>query len=246
MTYCVALKLNKGLVYLADTRTNAGVDNISTFEKLTVWEKPGERVLTMMTAGNLATTQAVISILDERNKAPEERDPSILKAPSMFQAARLVGEALKSVINGAAMDNGQNASNFGASIILGGQIAGSAPRLFMVYPEGNFIEASKDTPYLQIGETKYGKPILVRAFEEDMSFEDACKLLMVSMDSTLKANLSVGMPLDMQVYERDSFTEGRRMRITATDPYFNMISDNWGEALRQAFYSLPPFSFEDD
>ncbi len=243
MTYCVGMRLNKGLVFMSDTRTNAGVDNISVFRKMRTWCKPGELLITMMTAGNLATTQAVMSLLDERAKAPEERRPSIFEAPSMFQVARLVGETLRDVIRSNDVAGQQADSSFNASIIIGGQLGSGEPRLFMIYPEGNFIEASSDTPFFQIGETKYGRPILVRAYDPDMSFEDAVKLLMVSFDSTLKANLSVGLPFDLQIYETDSFKVGRELRIERHDLYFSRISNQWGEALRQAFYSLPDFTF---
>ena len=242
MTYCVGLKLNRGLVFMSDTLTNAGVDNVSRFKKMFTWTHEGERVITLMTAGNLATTQAVASILDERTKAPEERKPSILELPSMFQVAQLVGETLRDVI-AANEGNGQSADAFNASIIVGGQIGQSAPRLFLIYPEGNFIEASDDTPFFQIGETKYGRPILVRAYNADMSFEEAVKLLMVSFDSTLKANLSVGLPFDLQTYDADSLKVGHEMRIEEDDPYYQAISSGWGEALKQAFASLPGFKF---
>ncbi|MCP5080627.1 MAG: proteasome-type protease [Alphaproteobacteria bacterium] len=242
MTYCVGLKLNCGLVFMSDTRTNAGVDNVSRFKKMFTWINEGERVITLMTAGNLATTQAVASILDERTKAPEDREPSILEVPSMFQVAQLVGETLRDVIV-ANEGEGQNADAFNASIIVGGQIGNSEPRLFLIYPEGNFIEASEDTPFFQIGETKYGRPILVRAYNPDMSFEDAVKLLMVSFDSTLKANLSVGLPFDLQTYARDALKVGRETRIEEDDAYYQAISSGWGEALKQAFASLPGFKF---
>ena len=242
MTYCVGLKLNRGLVFMSDTRTNAGVDNVSKFKKMSTWASEGERVVTLMTAGNLATTQAVASILDERTKAPAERSPSILEVPSMFQVAQLVGETLRDVI-ASNEGGGQSADAFNASLIVGGQIQDSEPRLFLVYPEGNFVEASVDTPFFQIGETKYGRPILVRAYDPDMSFEDAVKLLMVSFDSTLKANLSVGLPFDLQIYETGSLKVGREKRIEDGDTYFQQVSSGWGEALRQAFDSLPSFKF---
>jgi putative proteasome-type protease len=198
-------------------------------------------VIVLLAAGNLATTQAVVSLLDERSKAPSERTPSLLETPSMFQTARVVGNLVKEVIANSA-PAGQSQDAFSASFILGGQIKGSEPRLFMVYPEGNFIEAGSDTPFFQIGEAKYGKPILIRAYDRQMSFEEAAKLLMVSFDSTLKSNLSVGMPLDMLFYERDSFEIGFQKRITYDDPYFRTISDGWSNALRTAFGSLPDFS----
>lgn len=241
MTYCVGMRLDKGLVFMSDTRTNSGVDNISVFKKMFTWEKPGDRYLTMMTAGNLATTQGVISALEERTKAPHERKPSIMEAPTMFQVARIVGETLRDEIARTRVVAGENASSaFGASIILGGQIHGMDTKLFLIYPEGNFIEASFDTPFFQIGETKYGRPILVRAYDRDMSFNDAIKLLMVSFDSTIKANLSVDLPLDLQIYAQGSFA-GRNRRILASDPYYNQIADQWGDALKNAFHSLPDY-----
>lgn len=240
MTYCVGIKLDRGLAFMSDTRTNAGIDSISTFRKMFTWSNPGERVIVLLTAGNLATTQAVVSLLDERSKAPSERMPSLLETPSMFQTARVVGNLVKEVISGST-PNGQSQDAFGASFILGGQIKGSEPRLFMIYPEGNFIEAGGDTPFFQVGETKYGKPILIRAYDPKMSFEETAKLLMVSFDSTVKSNLSVGMPLDMLFYERDSYRIGYQKRITGDDPYFRTISDGWSNALRNAFGSLPDF-----
>ncbi|WP_339914512.1 proteasome-type protease [uncultured Brevundimonas sp.] len=239
MTYCVGLRLNKGLVFMSDTRTNAGVDNISTFRKMVSWHRPGERLITLMTAGNLATTQALVSTLDERTKVPAERNPSLLEAPTMFQAAQIVGETLRETIQ-QNRGSGQNAdTQFGATLILGGQIKGMPPRLFMIYPEGNFVEASEDTPFFQIGEAKYGRPILVRAYDPDMDFEKAAKLLMLSFDSTLKANLSVGLPLDLQIYETDEFAPKLERRIEADDPYFQTMTVDWADALRGAFNSLP-------
>ncbi len=243
MTYCVGVRLNKGLVFMSDTRTNAGVDNISTFKKMFTWSKPGERFITLMTSGNLATTQSVVSLLEERTKAPEERSPSLMEVPTMFQAARLVGNTLRETVQSNATGGQEADSTFNATIILGGQIKGGEQQLFLIYPEGNFLEASDDTPFFQIGETKYGKPILVRAYEQNMSFEDTVKLLMVSFDSTIKANLSVGLPLDLQIYEKDNFEGGEARRINQDDEYFNSISSGWGEALKKAFDSLPDFKF---
>ncbi|MFB0610857.1 proteasome-type protease [Aurantiacibacter poecillastricola] len=244
MTYCVGMVLEKGLVLMSDTRTNSGVDNISVFRKMFHWTVPGERIITLMTAGNLATTQAVISRLEERTKAPSERQNSLMELPTMFQVASETGKLLREVIAETQEDNGQRGKGrFTASIILAGQIKGMEPRLFMIYPEGNFIEASFDTPFFQIGETKYGRPIIIRGYDRQMSFEDAVKLLMVSFDSTLKANLSVGLPLDLMVIEREGFGAKHERRIEASDPYFNAISDSWSEALRSAFHSLPDYSF---
>lgn len=244
MTYAVGLQLDRGLVFMSDTRTNAGLDNISTFGKMFTWNVPGERTLTVMTAGNLATTQSTISILEERTKAPGDRAPSLLEAPTMFQAARIVAQTLHEVIEEHS-DEGQKAdAAFRASIIFGGQIKPGPARLFLIYPEGNFIEAGPDTPFFQIGETKYGRPILVRAYDPGLSFEEAAKLLFVSFDSTIKANLSVGAPLDLHVYEEDSFEPGLRQRFEATNPHFAAVSKGWGDALKQALDGLPDVSFE--
>lgn len=241
MTYCVGLKIDRGLVFMSDTRTNAGIDSISTFRKMHVWEKPGERVVVLMSAGNLATTQAVVSLLEERVKAVKDRTPTLLAAPSMFQTARLVGNVVKEVIASSTPEGERADSYFNASFILGGQIRGSDPRLFMIYPEGNFIESTDDTPFFQIGETKYGKPIIVRAYDRAMSFAETVKLLMVSFDSTLKSNLSVGLPLDLLFYEKDSYRVALKKRIGQDDPYYRTVSDGWSNALKLAFKSLPDF-----
>ena len=241
MTYCVGLRLRHGLVFMSDTRTNAGVDNFSTTKKMFTWIVPGERVITIMTAGNLATTQALISLLEERSKTSSERNPTILEQPTMFQVARLVGSTLKEVISDSAGAGQAASSGFKASVIVGGQIKGGMPTLFLIYPEGNFIEVTEDAPFFQIGEAKYGKPILVRAYEPDLSFEDTIRLLMVSFDSTIKANLSVGLPLDVQIYAQDSFAIDEQMRIEADDEYYQLISQGWGDALRSALTNLPPY-----
>ena len=243
MTYCVGMKIDRGLVFMSDTRTNAGLDNISTFGKMRSWSEPGDRSIVLLSAGNLATTQAVASLLEERGKAPAERRTSLFDAPSMFQVARLIGDTVKEVIASAAT-GGQNADAFGASFILGGQIKGGQPRLFYIYPEGNFIESSTDTPFFQIGEHKYGKPILVRAYNPGMDFDEAVKLLLVSFDSTLKANLSVGLPLDMQVYTADSLNPGRQWRFHGNDPYYRTVSESWSVALKAALEQLPNFDMD--
>jgi putative proteasome-type protease len=242
MTYCIGIRLGRGLVFMSDTRTSAGVDNFATSKKMFCWQVPGERAITIMTAGNLATTQSMISLLEERSKASEERDPSILRASTMFQVARLVGATLKEVIAESSPTGQTSDDQFGASVIVGGQIKGGTPTIFLIYPQGNFIEITSDTPFFQIGETKYGKPILVRAYDADMSFENALKLLLVSFDSTIKSNLSVGMPLDFLIYETDTFSTARQKRIEAGDPVYQAISTGWGEALKDAFDVLPSYS----
>jgi putative proteasome-type protease len=237
------MMLDRGVVLMSDTRTNSGVDNISVFRKMFHWSQPGERVITILTAGNLATTQAVVSQLEERNKAPADRRNSLLEAASMFQVATMIGALLRQTIKDTRSENQKSSSGFSASMIVSGQIKGMEPRLFLIYPEGNFIEASFDTPFFQVGETKYGRPIIIRGYDRTMTFEDAVKLLMVSFDSTLKANLSVGLPLDLMVIERDHFEPLHERRITAQDPYLQAVSSGWGEALKKAFNSLPEYSF---
>jgi putative proteasome-type protease len=241
MTYCVGLKIDRGLVFMSDTRTNAGMDSISTFRKMHIWEQPGERVIVLMSAGNLATTQAVVSLLDERTKAIADRHATLLETPSMYQTVRLVGDTVKEVIASSSPAGEKADSYFNASFILGGQIKGSEPRLFMIYPEGNFIESTDDTPFFQIGETKYGKPIIIRAYEKTMSLAETVKLLLVSFDSTLKSNLSVGLPLDLLFLEKDAFKVGLKKRIAQDDQYYRTISDGWSNALKTAFASLPDF-----
>ncbi len=241
------MQLDKGLVLMSDTRTNSGVDNISVFRKMHSWSVPGERIITIMTAGNLATTQSVIGLLEERNKAPEDRLNTLFEAPTMFEVASQVGVLLRDTIARTNAINrpleGQTATTkFTASIIIAGQIKGMQPRLYLIYPEGNFIEASPDTPFFQIGETKYGRPIILRGYDSTMSFEDAVKLLMVSFDSTIKANLSVGPPLDLMVIEKDNFEPLHHRRISPQDPYFLAVSAGWSEALKDAFHALPDYS----
>ncbi|GAB5348236.1 peptidase [Alteriqipengyuania sp. 357] len=243
MTYCVGLRLNRGLVFMSDTRTNAGVDDVSQVRKMRHWENPGERVITLLSAGNLATTQAVVSLLDERTKAPSDRDPSIMSAPSMFQIATIVGDTLREVIASLRNEGQEASAGFGASLILGGQIKDSEPRLFRIYQEGNFIEAGDDSPFFQIGETKYGRPIIVRTFDPAMPFEDAIRLLMVSFDSTIRSNLAVDLPLDLATHEKDACRVGHEQRIEENDPYFRRISAQWSLSLREAVNSLPAFEF---
>lgn len=244
MTYCVGLQLDSGIVFMSDTRTNAGVDNFSKTRKMFNWRVPGERLITLMTAGNLATTQALVSLIEERVKASGERDPSILRAPSMFQVARLVGATLKEVIADSAPFGQRSDAAFQATVIVGGQIQGGAPTMFMVYPEGNFIEVTSETPFFQIGETKYGRPILNRVYDTGMPFEEAVKLLLVSFDSTVRSNLSVGLPFDLLIHQKDAFEPWLERRIEQDDPVYESISNGWGDALVKAFKQLPTFKLD--
>ena len=238
MTYCVGLWLEQGLVMLADTRTNAGVDNISTYSKMYTTLVPGERMLCMMAAGNLAITQAVWSRLGEGVVLEGEKH-TLHSVGSMFRAAQLVGAAIRAVFEvDGAMLKAQDV-RFDVSIMLGGQIAGGPQRLYLVYAAGNFIEATADTPYLQIGEHKYGKPILDRALKHGTSLEDGVKLTLVSMDSTLRSNLTVGLPLDLLVYETGSLQLRLQRRITEEDPYFHDLRERWSGALREAYRQMP-------
>jgi putative proteasome-type protease len=247
MTYCVAMRLNRGLVFAADTRTNAGIDNVAQYRKLHFWRQPGDRVLVLLSAGNLAVTQSVISVLNEQMTSPpapaagEEPSPNLLNVTSMYRAARIVGDAVREVrrADGPALEASK--TGFAASFILGGQIGSEVPRTFQIYAEGNFIEATDDTPYLQIGEHKYGKPILDRVARPDMRLGEAAKLILLSYDSTLRSNLSVGMPIDILVYERDSLDVRRERRIGQDDAYFRQLSSAWSEALREAFAKIDEF-----
>lgn len=236
MTYCVGMLLDAGMVFLADSRTNAGVDQISTFRKITVFEKPGDRVLVLMSTGNLAISQAMIGILRERN---DESPTSILKAPNMFEAAREIGEALREVHRRDGEALKEHAIEFNASFIFGGQIGPEPPRLFCIYAAGNFIEATIDTPYFQIGESKYGKPILDRVITRSSSLGQAAKCALISMDSTIRSNLSVGLPLDLISVHRDALRIHSHVNITEDHAYFKMIRTRWSESLRHAFHELP-------
>ena len=241
MTYCVGLCLEDGMVLLADTRTNAGVDNISTFRKMHVFEVPGERVILAMTAGNLAITQAVISIISEGPNGPDDGDAeTILTVPSMVAAAQLVGRAIRQVHERDAASLSAHNLGFDASVLLAGQIKGRRMRMFQIYAAGNYIEAEPETPFLQIGEHKYGKPILDRALSYDTGLYDGIKLVLVSMDSTLRSNLTVGLPIDLAVYRRDALKLDLMRRITDEDFYFRRLREGWSDALREAYLAIPP------
>ncbi len=238
MTYCVAMLLDTGMVFLSDSRTSAGVDQISTFRKTTVFQKPGERVMVLQSAGNLAITQAVISVLRERIEAPEG-GPNLFNCPNMFEAAQCIGATLREAHQRDAQPLKQFAVEFNASFILGGQIRGEVPRLFSIYPAGNFIEATAETSYFQIGESKYGKPIIDRVIRRSSSLNEATKAGLVSMDSTIRSNLSVGLPLDLVIVKRDRHEVARHISIDEDNAYFASIRSRWSEALREVFTHLP-------
>ena len=240
MTYCVAIKLNAGLVFLSDSRTNAGLDQISTFRKMIVYEKAGDRFMTLLSAGNLSISQSVREILQtEQLREFEDAEPiTIWNAKSMFDAARVLGQAVRHVYQRDAESLQQAGVEFNVSLIFGGQIRGEGMRLFQVYSAGNFIEATPETQYFQVGESKYGKPVLDRVITPDMPLDEAAKCALVSMDSTLKSNLSVGLPLDLVVYEANALRTDRVIAIDGDNPYFRMLHNSWGQKLREVFDSL--------
>lgn len=241
MTYCIGMLLKDGLVMLSDSRTNAGVDQIATYRKMTIWQKPRKRLITLLSAGNLSITQSVIHYLDEGLEVGKaKRIRRMGDATSMFDAAELVGLAVRRVYeaHGKVLDS-HHGLGFNVSFILGGQIAGKPHRLFQIYAQGNFIEATRQTPYLQIGETKYGKPILDRAFNYDTDLRAAAKLALISMDSTLRSNLSVGLPLDLLIQQTGAYDPAVRRTIDDTDPYFADVRKGWSAALRDAFKRMP-------
>lgn len=239
MTYCVGFYLEDGLVLLSDTRTNAGPDSIATFAKMHVIA-PGDRVITMMTAGNLAVTQAVVArVCEGAGIGADEPFETLMTVKSMYDAAELVGDAIRKVYASSAPSFNQQNLFFDASIILAGQIEGRRMRMFQIYAAGNFIEATNDTPFFQIGETKYGKPILDRVAKHDTPLDDAVKLALISMDSTLRSNFSVGLPADLLVYRKDTQRAQVHQRIGEDNEYYRTIRETWSEALRQAYRDLP-------
>ncbi len=240
MTYCVAIKLNAGLVFLSDSRTNAGLDHISTFRKMIVYEKPGDRFMVLLSAGNLSISQSVREILQvEQLKDHDGGEPiTIWNAKSMFDAARVLGSAIRRVYERDAEALKNADVDFNVSLVFGGQIKGEGMRLFQMYSAGNFIEATSETPYFQVGESKYGKPVLDRVLEPSTPLAEAAKCALVSMDSTMKSNLSVGMPLDLVVYEADSLQSDKVVCIDNDNPYYMMMHKNWGRKLREVFDSI--------
>ncbi|MES2979698.1 MAG: proteasome-type protease [Pseudomonadota bacterium] len=240
MTYCVAIKLNAGLVFLSDSRTNAGLDHISTFRKMIVYERPGDRFMVLLTAGNLSISQSVREILQiEKLQDPDGGEPiTIWNAKSMFDAARVLGSAIRRVHQRDAEALKYSDVDFNVSLVFGGQVKGEGMRLFQMYSAGNFIEATGETPYFQIGESKYGKPVLDRVITPETPLEEAAKCALVSMDSTMKSNLSVGFPLDLVVYEADRLQSDKMVCIDQNNPYYRMMHNNWGDKLRQVFDSI--------
>lgn len=248
MTYCVGMRLNAGLVFLSDSRTNAGMDQISTFRKMTVFEKEGDRVLVVLSAGNLAITQAVKQLLGAETIEGSDGEPcTIWTAKSLFDVARIVGSAVRKVYDRDADALQKHGIDFNCSLIVGGQIKGETMRLFNVYSAGNFVEAGIDgVCYFQIGESKYGKPVIDRVVTPVTPLQEAAKCALISMDSTLKSNLSVGLPLDLMVYEANTLKVDKLINIDEGNAYFRMIRTSWGQRLRQVFDSIPDPTWHGD
>ena len=247
MTYCVAIKLNAGLVFLSDSRTNAGLDQISIFRKMIVYEKPADRFMVLLSAGNLSIAQSVREILQvEKLTEYDDSEPiTIWNARSMFDACRVLGAAVRHVYERDAASLKQAGVDFNVSLILGGQIKGEGMRLFQVYSAGNFIEATPETQYFQIGESKYGKPVLDRVITPDTPLAEAAKCALVSMDSTLKSNLSVGLPLDLVLYDANSLASDKIVCIDENNPYYRMVHGSWGNKLREVFDSIEDPTWDD-
>jgi putative proteasome-type protease len=238
MTYCVAMSLDAGMIFASDSRTNAGVDHIARFSKMRVFARDADRVIVMLSSGNLSVTQNAINIVEEHAHAGDDAQ-HVWNATSLFQVARLLGDALREVKARDGPYMTQNNIDASANFIVGGQIQGEAPRLFEVYSEGNFIEATPDTCYFQIGESKYGKPVIDRVVTRSTSLLDATKCTIVSFDSTMRSNISVGLPIDLLVYETGSLKIRLQRRIQEFDPYFQLVHHQWGEGLRRVFAQLP-------
>jgi len=244
MTYCVGVLLADGVVFASDSRTNAGVDNIATFCKMTVFEREGDRSVVLLSSGNLAGTQAVISLLKQRGNDANAAGGNIWQARTMFDVATVVADAVRDMEKRDGEHLSRSATPFNASFIIGGQIKGEPVRLFRTFAEGNFIEAGRDTPFFQTGEAKYGKPILDRVITPATSLSDAIKCVLVSFDSTMRSNLSVGMPIDLAYYERDRLKLAARYRFAPGDAYFSDLSKQWSEGVRVVFRQLPDVVME--
>jgi len=239
MTYCVGILLNEGVVFASDSRTNAGVDNIASFCKMNIFERVGDRVIVLLSSGNLAGTQAVISLLKQRGESKENDKTNIWTARTLFDVATVVSDAVRAIERRDGEHLAASATPFNASFIIGGQIKGEPPRLFRTFAEGNFIEAGTDTSFFQTGEAKYGKPIIDRVISPSTNLSDAMKCVLVSFDSTMRSNLSVGMPIDLVCYERDALRISIRHRFAPGDAYFTTLSKAWSEGVRSVFRSLP-------
>ena len=238
MTYCVAMSLDAGMIFASDSRTNAGVDQVGRFSKMRTFVRDGDRVVVTLSSGNLSITQSALNLIEQRSRSGDSQ-LQLWNATSMFDVARLVGDALREVKTRDGPYLLQNNIDSYATFIVGGQVRGEPPRLFEVYSEGNFIEATPDTCYFQIGESKYGKPVIDRVIKRTSTLQEAAKCTLVSFDSTMRSNISVGLPIDMVVYQTDSLTIGAKRRIEESDPYFQMIHTQWGEGLRRVFAELP-------
>ena len=238
MTYCVAMLLDSGMLFASDSRTNAGVDQIARFSKMRVFAKEGDRVIVTLSSGNLSITQNALNVMEQRTRAASN-EPNLWTAESLFDVARMVGDSLREVKTRDGPYLLQNNIDASGSFLVGGQIRGEQARLFNVYGEGNFIEATPDTCYFQIGETKYGKPIIDRVIKRNSTLLDATKCTVVSFDSTMRSNISVGLPIDLLIYENDSLRIKLSRRIEEIDPYFQMMHTQWGEGLRRVFAQLP-------
>jgi putative proteasome-type protease len=236
MTYCVAMRLASGLIFASDSRTNGGVDNVSSFSKMTIFEKPGERTVVLLSSGNLATTQSVISLLRQRNAA--DKGPTISKAETGYEIAEIVGATLREVIK-RDVSGFKDESTLSACFIVGGQVKKESPRLFKVYAEGNFIEATEETNYFQIGESKYGKPIIDRTITYNTELTDAAKCILVSFDSTIRSNVSVGLPIDMAYFKNNDLKIRLHRRIEQGDKYFDQLRQQWSKGMRQLFARMP-------
>jgi putative proteasome-type protease len=232
------MSLDAGMIFASDSRTNAGVDQIARFSKMRTFARDGDRVIVMLSSGNLSITQNAVNVLESRNRSGDG-EPNLMNARSMFEVARLLGDALREVKTRDGPYLVQNNIDSSANFIVGGQIGGEAARLFHVYGEGNFIEATSETCYFQIGESKYGKPVIDRVVNRQTSLTDATKCILVSFDSTMRSNISVGLPIDLMVYETDQLQVKLTRRIDETDPYFQMVHTQWGEGLRRVFAQLP-------
>jgi len=237
MTYCCAIAVDDGLVFASDTRTNAGPDHIAVVPKMTVWERPGDRVIVMLVSGNLAITQKVCSRLTER--VDSETPPGLMGVRSLFHAAQVVGDTVREVYREDAEALRAFGYDFSLSLILGGQIVGEPPRLFNIYAAGNFVECSRETPYFQIGEVKYGKPIIDRVVAASTPLAEAAKCALVSFASTMRSNVTVGMPIDLLVCRRDELRVGARWRYEEDDAYFRELSSRYGEGIVEVFRALP-------